>query len=357
MPETTYAGAIQQALFDAAHENRSVLFLAEGAHDARPVFGTLPTPADGIDPAQLIEMPTAENAIVGAAVGLALGGYRPIVSFHRVEFALLAMEQIVNNLGKLPWASNGRLAVPVLIRLVVGRGWGQGPVHAQSLEAMFAMLPGIAVTMPVTPQDAYSLTAWALEQPGPVIQIESRWCHGLTEDIEPAACHDAATPRQAATGTALTIVATGYAAIEARRAAAALAGLGHAPDLFVLRTLRPLDLRSVTASVARTGRILFVDTGHRLFGIGAEVVTQIMEGCGEPLRTPPRRIGLYADFVASSRHLIAGTYPSAVDIYRTATGMLALTGAEQLDAAQIELDSLAAKGPIDQPDPSFRGPF
>ena len=327
MAKVSYADAIAQALFDGAYDDKQVLFLAEGAKDPSPVFGTLPT-ANGLDPRRRIEMPTAENAILGAAVGLAMNGYRPVVSFHRVEFALLAMEQIVDNLAKLPWISGGRHRCPVLVRLVVGRGWGQGPVHAQSLEAMFAGIPGLSVTMPVTPQDAYSLTRWALLEDGPVIQIESRWCHGLVDEVDPLVTAD--DQSLVAHGEALTIVASGYAAIEARHAADVLKRLGHAPDLIDLKMLRPLRLRAVFESLRRTGRLLVVDTGHVAGGIGAEVVAQATAECLAVLKAPPRRLGLGADFVPSSRHQVPGLYPTAAEIYRAATGMLPLAGAELL---------------------------
>jgi pyruvate dehydrogenase E1 component beta subunit len=319
--------------------------MAEGAHDPVPVFGTLPTPADGIAAERIIEMPTSENAIVGAAIGAALAGKRPVVTFHRVEFALLAAEQIVNNAAKMEFISNGRHKVPLLLRLVVGRGWGQGPVHAQSLESLFAAIPGLTVAMPATAHDAYTMTRQALRGDGPVVLIEHRWCYGLTGEIDYEDRSDAfAGPTRISEGDALTIVATGYMTVEARRAADALRKLGHPVDVFDLRTLRPLCVDPILRSTYRTTRLLTVDTGQVQYGIGAELVSRCAEA---ETAVTARRIGLPDRPVSSSRHLLSGHYPDALDIFKTAVEMLGVPG----------LGFAPPGSPIDQPDPTFTGPF
>lgn len=350
----TYAAAVRRALIEAAQCDPAVIFMAEGAHDPAAVFGTLPTPADGIDASRIIEMPTSENAIVGAAIGAAMAGKRPVVSFHRVEFALLAMEQIVNNAAKLAFISNGRHSAPLLLRLVIGRGWGQGPVHAQSLEAVFAAVPGLRVAMPATPADAYAMTRQALCETQPTVLIEHRWCHGLEAagDIraETGAAFDG--PRHVATGSALTIVATGYMVTEARRAETVLRRLGYPSDVIDLRVLRPLNVEPILRSVERTHKLLTVDTGHVGYGIGAEVVARCAEADGPLLLV--RRLGADDRPVASSRNLMAGYYPDARQIFHAATGMLGISINEQLDAATL-MDELPPAS--DQPDADFRGPF
>lgn len=353
MPDVTYAEAVRRALIDAALADPSVVFLAEGAHDPAPVFGTLPKPEDGIDASRIIEMPTAENALVGAAIGMAMAGKKPVVSFHRVEFALLALEQIINNAAKLEFIGGHK--VPLLLRLIVGRGWGQGPVHAQSLETLFAAIPGLRVGLPSTAQDAYSMIEFALRTGGPTVLIEHRWCHDLKGDLRTYSYMLKGMPALVTQGTELTVVASGYAAIEARKAVASLERLGRSADLLDLRWLRPLRLDSVFESVRRTGRLLVVDTGHRLYGVASEVITQVASECHGALKVPPRRLGLPGHPVASSRHLLPGYYPGAAEIFRTATGMLDLEVAEQLDAPSLERELIPAA--IDQPDAKFGGPF
>lgn len=344
----TYAQAVRRALVDAALADPAVIFMAEGAHDPVPVFGTLPTPADGIVAERIIEMPTSENAIVGAAIGAALAGKRPVVTFHRVEFALLAAEQIINNAAKMEFISNGRHKVPMLLRLVVGRGWGQGPVHAQSLESLFAAIPGLTVAMPATAHDAYAMTRQALRGDGPVVLIEHRWCHGLTGEIDYDDRSDAfAGPVRISEGDALTIVATGYMTVEARRAADALQKLGRGPDVFDMRTLRPFKAHPIIESVDRTHALLTIDTGHVSYGIGAEIIARCAEHDGPLLLV--RRLGLADHPVSSSRHLIAGQYPDARAIFRAAADMLDLHDADETEHVPAS--------PIDQPDPTFTGPF
>ena len=134
---TSTGDAIRDGLTEIAIKDPSVIFLAEGVADPSSVYGTIAGLGKHIAPERIIEMPVAENALTGVAIGAAMMGKRPVLSFHRVEFALLAMEQIVNNAAKAHYISRGRHRVPIVIRLVFGRGWGQGPEHSQSLESMF----------------------------------------------------------------------------------------------------------------------------------------------------------------------------------------------------------------------------
>lgn len=353
----TFAEAVRRALHHAMASDPRVIVFGEGAHDAGAVFGTQAGLLDAFGPYRVIEMPTAEVGIVGAAVGAAMAGKRPVVSFHRVEFALLAMEQIVNVMAKMRWASNGRHSVPLLIRLVVGRGWGQGPVHAQSLEALFGAVPGLRVAVPSTPADAAGMVTAALRGDDPTILIEHRWCHDMHGFVpDDAHLHAFDGPRPCAFGAAATIVAFGYMTVEALRAAKTLHRLGYPCDLFDLRVVRPLNLAQVIESVKRTGRLLVVDSGHRLYGVGSEIVAQVATECHGLLRNAPCRLSLPDHPVPSSRFMINGYYPDAALIFRTAHGMFDLGLNEQLDAGALE-DELRPTGAIDQRNTDFTGPF
>ena len=269
----TMGDAIREGLTEAALKHASVIFFAEGVADPSSVYGTLTGLDKHIAKERIIEMPVAENALTGVAVGAAMMGKRPVLSFHRVEFALLALEQIVNNAAKAHYISNGRHSVPLVIRLVIGRGWGQGPEHSQSLEAVFAHFPGLKVVMPTYPKDAKGMAIAAVEDNNPVIMIEHRWCHYVRGHV-PAGYYAEPLdgPRAVHQGKDLTIVATSYMTLEAVRAAQQLEKLGFSATVFDLRVLRPLVLDRVFASVAETGRLITVDTGFRRYGIGAEIV-------------------------------------------------------------------------------------
>ena len=163
------AQAINEALQVMGARDKNVLLFAEGVDDPSAVYGTTKGMVPIYGRHRVIEMPVAENGLCGVAIGAAMRGKRPVISFHRVEFALLAMEQIINNAAKMHYASNGQHKSPLVIRLIIGRGWGQGPQHSQSLESMFACIPGLRVIMPVFPQDTKGMLIAAIEDDNPVV--------------------------------------------------------------------------------------------------------------------------------------------------------------------------------------------
>jgi pyruvate/2-oxoglutarate/acetoin dehydrogenase E1 component len=349
--------AIREGLTEVALKNSSVIFLAEGVADPTAVFGTIKDLPRHIAPERIVEMPISENGLCGVAIGAAMVGKRPVISFHRVEFALLAMEQIVNNAAKTHYVSRGRHRVPLVLRLVVGRGWGQGPEHSQSLETMFALVPGLKVVMPCYPKDAKGMIISAVEDDNPVIVIEHRWVHYVQGQV-PAGYYTEALdgPRRVHEGRDLTIVSTSYMTLEAVRAAEQLEKIGVSVDVFDLRVVRPLILERVIASVAKTGRLMTIDTGFRKFGIGAEIVSEVVANCFDKLKAPPVRIGLPDHPTPSSRGLVLGFYPDAPRIVREAGAELGIA-TKEIERVIAELDAKRKGVAVDAPDPFFKGPF
>jgi pyruvate dehydrogenase E1 component beta subunit len=349
--------AIREGLTEVALQDSSVIFLAEGVADPTAVFGTIKDLPKHIGRERIIEMPIAENGLCGIAIGAAMMGKRPVISFHRVEFALLAMEQIVNNAAKAHYISCGRHRVPLVLRLVVGRGWGQGPEHSQSLETVFALIPGLKVLMPTYPRDAKGMMISAVEDDNPVIVIEHRWVHYVQGQV-PAGYYTEPLdgPRQVHKGKDLTVVASSYMTLEAVRAAEQLEKLGYTAAVFDLRVVRPLILDRIFASVAQTGRLMTVDTGFRKFGVGAEIVSEVVTNCFDKLKAPPVRIGLPDHPTPSSRGLVPGFYPDAVRILREAGTELGIASAK-IESAVADLEAKRKGLPVDVPDPFFKGPF
>ena len=283
--------AIREGLIEAAKKDNSVIFLAEGVDDPSAVYGTLKGLENHIASNRIIEMPLAENALTGVAIGAAMMGKRPVLSFHRVEFALLAMEQIANNAAKSHYISRGKHTVPLVLRLIVGRGWGQGPEHSQSLEAMFAMMPGLKVIMPTYPADAKGMIIAAVEDDNPVIVIEHRWCHYIQGEVpEGHYVSPLDGPKKLRDGKDITIVASSFMALEAMQAAEALEEMGFSAEIFDLRVIRPLNIQKIFDSVAITGKLITVDTGFQKFGIGAEIVSEVVSNCFSELKAAPVRI-------------------------------------------------------------------
>ena len=348
---------MNEALAVIGQRNKDVLLFAEGVDDPSAIYGTTKnlTPIYGKE--RMIEMPIAENGLCGVAIGAAMAGKRPVISFHRVEFALLAMEQIVNNAAKMHYVSNGKHKAPIVLRLVIGRGWGQGPEHSQSLETLFSYIPGLKVIMPVFPGDYKGMLIKAVEDDNPVVVIEHRWSHYVKGHVDEGYyTRDIDKPHRITTGDDCTIVASSYSVLDALKASEALQSVGIGAELFDLRVARPLQHAEIEASINKTGRLLTVDTGYRTLGLGAEIVANATEKCFGALKAAPKRIGLPDHPTPSSRGYLQGLYPDATKIIGDVCALLG-AGKDKQDAALAHLKNTTADLPIDVPDPSFQGPF
>lgn len=353
----TLADAIREGIHESFARDDSTFLFAQGVADPSSMWGTLRGIGDRFGEDRVIEMPVAENGAVGIAVGAAISGQRPVISFHRVEFALLALEQIVNNAAKSHYISNGRHSVPLVIRLVIGRGWGQGPEHSQSLEPIFAHFPGLKVVMPAFAADAKGMLISAIEDNNPVIFIEHRWLHYSTGAV-PEGYYKLPLdgPKVVHEGSDATVVATSHSVLEAVRAADALKEVGCSLEVIDMRVLRPLNTQPIIESVRKTGRLVTIDTGFVHYGIGGEIVASVSSAAFQELKAAPVRLGLPDHPTPSSRGMIPGFYPDAQGIVRTACDVVGIDPAKR-DAA---LKSLAEKSKdlaIDVPDPFFKGPF
>lgn len=354
---TNFANAIRDGLRDAAVRDERVLFFAEGVDDPVSVFGTLKDLNKEISEDRLIEMPISESAMVGVAIGAALAGHRPVMSFHRVEFALLAMEQIINNAAKIAYLSEGRDKVPMVIRLIVGRGWGQGPNHSQSLENVFSSIPGLKVIMPTFPADAKGLITAAVEDDNPVICIENRWCHYVECEVsDDYLSLPLDGPKVVRAGDAFTIVATSYMTLESLLVADAFKQIGVAGEVIDLRVCKPLNMGPILGSVRKTGHLLTVDTGWQEFGLGAEIVSRTVEACFGELKSAPQRVGLPDHPTPSSRSLVTKFYPTALEIADRIATALTLSD-EQKTKVDDYIASHLEQRLVDVPHAAFKGPF
>jgi pyruvate/2-oxoglutarate/acetoin dehydrogenase E1 component len=353
----TLADAIREGLTESFARDDSTFLFAQGVADPSSMWGTMKGIGNRFGEDRVIEMPIAENGAVGIAIGAAIAGQRPVISFHRVEFALLAFEQIVNNAAKANYISNGQHKVPLVIRMVIGRGWGQGPEHSQSLEPLFAYFPGLKVVMPAFAADAKGMLIAAIEDDNPVIFIEHRWVHYATGHV-PEGYYKTPLdgPRVVREGKDATIVATSHAVLEAVRAADVLAEIGCSAEVIDMRVLRPLNMAPILASVRKTGRLLTVDTGFARYGIGSEIIASVAGEAFQALKAAPVRLGLPDHPTPSSRGFIPGFYPDAHGI-AAAVGKMVGVESGKLDGVLRSLAEQRAKMPIDVPDPFFKGPF
>jgi pyruvate dehydrogenase E1 component beta subunit len=354
MPIISTVEAIRDALTLGMERNPRAYLIGEGVTALDAVFGTTKGLPAKFGPERVIEMPIAENGMTGMAIGSALMGLHPVMSHRRVDFALLCLEQLFNAAAKSSYVSNGAHNVPLTVRMIIGRGWGQGPQHSQSLEAMFAMIPGLKVVMPSTPFEFKGTLLAAMEEPNPVVILEHRWLHNVTGEVPDGyytlPLSGSNVVRE---GDRATIVATSYMTFEAIRAADALAAVDCPVDVIDLRVLRPLHMGYIRKSIRKTGRIITCDTGHRQFGVGAEIIASLVE---DNVRFYAARVGLPDHPTPSSLPLAAAYYPSSVDIVEQA-GQLCNLSVEKIDRARAAVLASREGTPIDKPDPAFKGPF
>ena len=349
--------AIREATDKCMEDDGRVFVMGEGVADPKAIFGTTAGLIQKYGPERVVEMPVSENGLTGVAIGAAISGRRCVLIHQRLDFALLSLEQIFNNAAKTHYVTAGHHTVPLVIRMIIGRGWGQGPEHSQSMEIIFAQCPGLKVVMPSTPHQAKGLLIAAIEDDNPVIFLEHRWVHYAKGHVpEKKYTETLSGPIQARKGKDVTIVANAYGLFEALAAADALSNVGIEVDLFDLSVLRPLNVAPIIRSVKRTGRLITMDTGWKTFGIGAEISAQITEKCFKDLKSPPIRLGLSDHPTPSSRALVKNFYPHSGMIIEKLLQLMP-DAKTKLLLAQKSILEKRGKTKNDVPNPQFQGPF
>ena len=347
----TFAKAINEALSVAMAQDPNVICYGLGVDDPKGVFGTTLGLVEKFGAERVFDMPTSENAMTGIGIGAAVYGLRPVMTHQRLDFALLSMDQLVNNAAKWRFMFGGHRGVPLTVRMILGRGWGQGPTHSQNLQAWFAHVPGLKVVMPSTAEDAKGLLLSSIFDADPVVFLEHRWLHNMRGEVPDG---DFRVPigkaRVLRQGGDITIVAMSYMTIEALHAVDHLAAQRIACDLIDLRSVRPLDWAAIKGSVQRTGRLLVLDTGTLTGSISGEIVARIASDCWQHLKGAPQRLAM-PDFPEA-------TSPALTRSYHIRAEQVAATVGTML-ARDVESRSLAQKRehPHDVPGDWFTGPF
>ena len=352
MRQLKYFEAIREATDQAMGEDPSVFLVGLGVPDPKGIFGTTLGLQEKYGEDRVQDMPLSENAMTGVILGMAISGMRPILSHQRIDFSLVAMEQMVNQAANWHFMFGGQVNVPLVIRMIIGRGWGQGPQHSQSLQAWFAHIPGLKVVMPTTAHDAKGLMLAAIKDNNPVIILEHRWLYAIS-DIVPEDSYTVpiGKARVVKEGADLTIVSSSYMTLEALKAAECLNQIGVSIEVIDLRSIKPWDVECVLGSVKKTGRLLVADTGGIEFGISAEIIATITELAFSELKVSPTRIGLPNYPCPTSPALAENYYPDFEDIIRTAEKLC------KFEFDYSRLDSIKNSGHRDVPYSDFTGPF
>lgn len=275
----SYSEAAVQALQNAMRSDPSVVVLGEDVGRGG-IFQQYKGLQAEFGVERVIDTPISESAIAGAGVGMALAGLRPVVELRVVDFAMCAMDEIVNQAAKNRFMFGGQGRVPVVLRMPIGMWTSSAAQHSQSLEAWFAHLPGVAVMCPATPQDNYTLLAQALQGEDPVVYLEHKELWGLQGAVDPAEVLPAGKARVLRRGSDLTLVSWSSAVHVASEAAQALAQEGVDASVIDLRTLWPWDRETVLADCARTGKLLVVHEAVQAGGFGGEIAATAAQHTG-----------------------------------------------------------------------------
>lgn len=321
--ELSYRDAIHEALAQALERDPKVFLIGEGIDDPGGVFGTTIGLVQQFGRDRVMDSPIAENGMTGVAIGAAMTGMRPVFIHMRVDFLPMCMDQIINHAAKWSYMTGGRVKVPLTIRAIIGRGWGSAAQHSQSLQSMFAHVPGLRVVMPASPYDAKGMLLAAIGGSCPTLIIEHRWLYDQKEAVpqEPyfVPSGRALVRRE---GKDVSIVATSYMVYEALRAAVELESAGISAEVVDLRSIQPIDEATIVCSVQKTGRLIVADTGWKLCGVSAEVAAIVAEQAHDALKAPVRRVTLPPTPTPAGPSLEKAYYPTVEDIVRTAKELL-----------------------------------
>lgn len=312
---TTYREAMRDALREALATDDRVFIMGEDVADYGGTYAVTKGLYQEFGRDRVRNTPLSESGFVGAGIGAALGGLRPIVEIMTVNFSLLALDQLVNTAATLLHMSGGQFNVPLVVRTTTGAGRQLAAQHSHSLEGWFAHVPGLKVIAPATPSDARWMLPTALADPNPVIIFEHSGLYNNRGPVDPNTGPvdiDRAVIRRA--GEHVTIVAWAGMLPKAMEAAEQLATAGISAEVIDLRSLRPIDLPTITESVQRTHRALVVDEGWRTGGLNAELAAAISEACFWTLDAPVSRLASLEVPIPYAEHLETAAIPQVADI-------------------------------------------
>lgn len=341
----SYVDAIREAQILEMQQDPTVIVFGLDVDDPKATFGTNRGLVDQFGADRVFGTPLSEDAMTGAAIGMALAGLKPIHVHIRMDFMMLAVNQLVNVAAKMYAMTGGQQNVPLVVRTLIGKSWGQGAQHSQSLYSMFMNIPGLKIVAPTTPYDAKACLSYAVRDPNPVIFVEHRLLHfqrGHVPDGE--ILMPPGRARITATGDDITIVGISYQQVESLRAQQYLQDLGISAEVIDPIWLNPLDLDTIEQSVRKTRRLLVVDNGWTQCGAGAEIVSALTERLDIPWKA--KRMGFAPTPCPTTPSLEQHFYPNGQTIAAAALNLI--QGQEQnwMPEQREDLKDIEFKGPF-----------
>ena len=343
----SFVDAVCEAADLEMERDPSVIVFGLDVDDPKAIQGTTRGLVEKFGPERVFGTPLSEDAMTGAGIGMALAGMRPIHVHIRMDFLMLAMNQIVNVAAKSRYMYGGRVSIPIVVRAMIGKSWGQGAQHSQGLHSMFMHVPGIKVVAPSTPYDAKGCLAAAIRDDNPVIYVEHRLLHfqkGPVPDgsyiVEPGKA------RITNAGEDVTLVGISYMQVECLRAAKYLESVGVRAEVIDPIWLSPLDIDTIADSVERTGRLIVVDTAWTNCGAAAEIVAQVAERLHGVRDLKLKRMGFAATTCPTTPSLEGLFYPNARTIASAARDLVEDVPCGWMPEERADLQSIEFKGPF-----------
>ncbi len=317
MRNITYCDALNEAIAQEMERDPSVFIYGLGVPDHKRIFGSTNDLVERFGKERCFDTPLSEDAMTGFGLGAAINGKRPIHVHIRADFLLLAMNQLANMVSSYRYFSGGRLKVPMVIRVIIGRGWGQGHQHSKSMYSIFAHIPGLKVVLPTTPYDAKGMLISAIRDDNPVIFFEHRWLYWQEGEVPAEPYTVPIGPAHVVRkGKDITVVATSWMNVEALKAAEILARNGVDVEIVDVRTIAPFEDDLVVESVLKTGHCIIADNDWLECGFSAEAAARIYDKCFGRMKSPIERVGFAFTPCPTARHLENAFYPNAITIIR-----------------------------------------
>ena len=341
--QITYAQAISEALIQGMEADPAVFVYGLGVNDCKGIFGTTLEVTRRFGASRVFDVPACENALTGIGIGAAINGKHPVLVHARHDFMFLALDQMINNAAKWKYTYGGTTSVPLTVRGIIGKGWGQGPTHSQNLQALLAHFPGLVVACPSNAYDVKGILLEALNYPGPCVVIEHRALYdfkmAVPEESFRVPFGRARVSRQ---GKDVTVVATSVMVPEALRAAYILTEFGIEVEVIDPVTLRPLDEEAILQSVQKTGRLICADGDWLNCSFASEVAARMADKAFGVLKAPIKRVGWPECPAGVSRAIEEAFHPTHKNIIQTVL--------ELLDKREISIPDLEVKD-------TFVGPY
>jgi len=346
-----FSDAINMALDFSLKKDKNLICYGLGVNDPKRVFGTTQNLVEKYGKSRVFDVPNSENTIMGVAVGAALNGTRSVITHQRLDFFLLAMDQLVNSASKWKYMFGSKKSLPITIRLIIGRGWGQGPTHSQNLQSWFYHIPGLKLVCPSNPKDAKELLINSIFDPNPVIFIEHRWLHSSIGLLKKKNNISALRLNKVfKKGKDVTIISNGYLTIEANEASKILESeFGISCEIIDLNVIKPLNLNLIFNSIKKTKRVLLLDTGMTTGSISADICAKIVNKEFKRLKDAPEILGL-PDIPIPSTFEGAKFYPRSQEIILKILRIFKIK--KKLNTKLFKISHA-----IDTPGLWFKGPF